>query len=221
VAKRAGQEREAMRFVAYIRAAGFDPMPCDHQSYHSYRACLQRQYGTIRAGMDQESGRQARLAGRRLVRLSTLKGAAGDIVPNELPSVVQSNPMCEVRRSPSTNSKIPATSLSSVTTTLPGNPTKKDLANCRRKLRHVDYLSALFHLIRLGDLGLHAYPCELCDGIHVGHHPDRVKLRDAKEELASIEARIEALAVEHRKLEDRRTLLFALLDQLLEDTPDC
>jgi two-component sensor histidine kinase len=48
-----------------------------------------------------------------------------------------------------------------------------------------------------------------------------VKLRDAKEELASIEARIEALAVEHRKLEDRRTLLFALLDQLLEDTPDC
>jgi hypothetical protein len=220
VTKRTSKEyrakQDSMRLVVYIRAAGFDPTPFDHRSFQSYRACLQRQYDSLRASMDRESGQRARLAGRKLVRLYTLKGAAGDVVPNELPFAVQSSRRGEGRHSgrPSNDLDMPSPALAVATS----SPTEREIANCRRKLRHFDYLSALFHLIRLGDPGLHAYPCELCDGIHVGHHPDRVKLRDLKEELVSIEARIAALEVERRQFEERRNLLFALHEQLLKDT---
>jgi hypothetical protein len=219
VAKRMSKEyrakRDAMRLVAYIRAVGFDPSPFDHGSFQSYRACLQKQYDTLRASMDRESGQRARLAGRKLVRLHTLKGAAGDVVPNELPFTVRSSRRGEGRHNslPSNERDVPSPVLAVAT----ANPSGREIANCRRKLRHVDYLSALFHLIRLGDPGLHAYPCELCDGIHVGHHPDRVKSRDLKEELISIEARIAALEVERRQLEERRTSLSAH-EKRLKDT---
>jgi hypothetical protein len=205
-----------MRLVVYIRAAGFDPTPFDHPTFQSYRACLQQQYVTLRAGMDKESGRQARLAGRKLVRLHTLKRAAGDALPDQIPSAVRSNRRdagCHSGR-PSVHLSVPSPVLSSATSS-PSRPTDRETVNCRRKLRHVNYLSALFHLARLGDVGLHAYPCELCDGIHVGHHPDRVRLRDLEQEVASITARLEVLATERDQLETRRALLSARREQLL------
>ena len=79
---------EAMRLVAYIRTAGVEPIPFNHRDLQAYRADLQRQYQTLRSSMDEEAGRQARLAGRALVRLKTLDGAAGDVVPiNVSPSL--------------------------------------------------------------------------------------------------------------------------------------
>jgi hypothetical protein len=43
--------------------------------------------------------------------------------------------------------------------------------SCLRKLRHLDYLSALQHATRLNDDGsLVIYPCPVCGGLHVGHY---------------------------------------------------
>jgi hypothetical protein len=211
------QKRHAMWLIAHIRAIGAEPLPFAHQSYRSYLAALQLQYDTTRAGMDKESRRQARLAARALMRRHTLNGFAPDVMPLKLTSsVVPSKEPAEVHRSPSTGNTLDTASLSS-RNTLHTKRTARDIENCKRKLRHTNYLSALFHLVSLGDVGLHAYPCEFCDGIHVGHHPDRVRLRVVNEELASIAAGLEALAVERRHLEERKTSLVALREKLLDD----
>ena len=41
--------------------------------------------------------------------------------------------------------------------------------NCRRKLCHPDYLSALMHARRLNDDELIIYPCPICHHLHIGH----------------------------------------------------
>src|SRR5260370_29422072 len=64
--------RQAMWLIAHVRATGAEPLPFEHNSYRSYLSGLQRQYNAIRATMDKESGRRARLAGRALAPLSTL-----------------------------------------------------------------------------------------------------------------------------------------------------
>jgi hypothetical protein len=46
----------------------------------------------------------------------------------------------------------------------------RDRRNCRRKLRHPHYLSALLHARRLRqDDNLGIYPCPICRRLHVGH----------------------------------------------------
>lgn len=72
----------------------------------------------------------------------------------------------------------------------------RDVWNCKRKLRHVEYLSALLHASRLGDPDLDVYPCPVCAGLHVGHDPDRLKRRTLAKELASIERRIAQSSLE-------------------------
>jgi hypothetical protein len=41
--------------------------------------------------------------------------------------------------------------------------------NCRRKLCHPHYLSALLHARRLQDDTLLIYPCRFCHYLHIGH----------------------------------------------------
>ena len=41
--------------------------------------------------------------------------------------------------------------------------------NCRRKLCHPHYLSALLHARRLQDDTLIIYPCRFCHNLHIGH----------------------------------------------------
>ena len=46
----------------------------------------------------------------------------------------------------------------------------RDRRNCRRKIRHPHYLSALLHACRLRqDENLIIYPCSVCQHLHVGH----------------------------------------------------
>jgi hypothetical protein len=46
----------------------------------------------------------------------------------------------------------------------------RDRRNCRRKVRHPHYLSALLHACRLRqDADLIIYPCNVCQHLHVGH----------------------------------------------------
>jgi hypothetical protein len=44
-----------------------------------------------------------------------------------------------------------------------------DRWNCRRKLCHPHYLSALLHARRLQDDTLLIYPCRFCHNLHIGH----------------------------------------------------
>jgi hypothetical protein len=216
--KKRRARQHAMWLIAHIRGAGAQPLPFEQNGYRSYLSNLQRQYNTIRAGMDRESQRQARLAGRALVRLNTLEGVAADVMPIDLPPAVQSSRTTVARYSvhDSTSSGIPAPAPPGATAPL-SSPKKRDVWNCRRKLRHVDHLSALLHLVRLGDPDMHAYRCSVCFGIHVGHDPDRVSLRTLSDEVTSIEARLAALTVEHSQLQERRISLLNLRERLLND----
>lgn len=216
----------AMWLIAHIRAAGAEPLPYEQNSCRSYLSNLQRQYNAIRDGMDKEAGRKARLAGRALVRLNTLEGVAAGVMPVDLPSAVQSSRASDSGYSVhhSSRSDIPAPSPIESTAPLSG-PTKRDVWNCRRKLRHVHYLSALLHLVRLGDPNMHAYPCSVCFGIHVGHGPDQARLRTLSDEVDSITARLAALAMEHSQLLEHRISLLSLRERLLNNvfelTEDC
>jgi hypothetical protein len=43
-------------------------------------------------------------------------------------------------------------------------------AECGRKLRHFDYLSAMLHAVNVPDNeSVVIYPCSYCDSLHVGH----------------------------------------------------
>jgi hypothetical protein len=198
--------REAMRLVAYIRTAGVEPIPFNHRDFQAYRADIQRQYQTLRSSMDEEAGRQARLAGRALVRLKTLDGAAGDVVP------INVSPGRKHQRT----AQAPTPSISVAPRP---DPTLRDLQNCRRKLRHLNFLSALHHAKRLGDPDLHVYPCPICSGLHVGHNPDRMQLRDLGRELAAIESRMATLKLEEHKLRQSKAALLQV-QELLHKTQE-
>jgi hypothetical protein len=154
-----------MRLIAYIRAVGAEPLPFDHRSFAAYRADLQRQYQALRSSMDDEEGRQARLKGRALVRLRTMEGAAGDIVPMNLPSGKK------LRAGDGSKLKDSMPQILELSSSVEEmrKPVLEDVRNCKRKLRHLNLLSALQHAARLGDPDLHVYPCPVCSGLHVGH----------------------------------------------------
>jgi hypothetical protein len=40
---------------------------------------------------------------------------------------------------------------------------------CRRKLRHENYLSAMHHAMQLSQEDIVIYPCGICNGLHLGH----------------------------------------------------
>jgi hypothetical protein len=85
-------------------------------------------------------------------------------------------------------------------------------ANCRRKLRHTNFLTALIHADRLGDDDLRIYPCSVCQGLHVGHDPEptaRVRRRIIHE-LRSLKRRL-------RELERKRVGLLARQSKLVAD----
>jgi hypothetical protein len=195
--------REAMRLVAYIRALGREPLPFNHQSVTAYRADLQRQYQAIRYGMDDETGREARLKGRALVRLRTLEGAAGDAVPANVPP--PKNPSVGIERISQSQPQTPTSPDSGIS-----GRTLRDVRNCKRKLRHAHFLSALHHAARLGDVDLHIYPCPVCSGLHVGHDRNRMRVKDIERELETIEERLIRLQSEGERLQARKSALLQI-----------
>ncbi len=66
------------------------------------------------------------------------------------------------------------------------------LSTCLRKLRHIDYLSALLHAERVPrNETVVIYPCEYCGGLHVGHSVMAPpKNRELLRKLARTEQRI-------------------------------
>ncbi len=83
--------------------------------------------------------------------------------------------------------------------------------NCRRKLCHPDYLSALMHARKLNDDELVIYPCRLCQHLHIGHKmkqrtPQQKKkarlerrIADTRNQLAQLRRALQKLLAEEAK----------------------
>ena len=84
------------------------------------------------------------------------------------------------------------------------------LWNRRRKLRHVDFWSAVLHIRHLGEEGIRIYNRDICGGLYNGHDPTHelaTQRRQMKQELISIEAQIQALKCKQFRMEERRNIL--------------
>ena len=82
--------------------------------------------------------------------------------------------------------------------------------NCRRKLCHPDYLSALMHARRLNDDELIIYPCRICHHLHIGHMKQRTpqqkkkarlerRIAEARQQLAQLRRNLQKLLAEEAK----------------------
>jgi hypothetical protein len=88
---------------------------------------------------------------------------------------------------------------------------RREVWNCRRKLRHTNFLTALMHARLLQDDDLRIYPCSVCQGLHVGHDPER-RARERRQiilELRSLERRLQELERERVRLLARHSQLVA------------
>jgi hypothetical protein len=91
--------RTAMRFAVYIRALGAEPLPFGRKTYRAYAVALQRQYDELLRTVEPAIAREARIAGRALIRKQTLPVAAGDLFPTQQPPrVAKSSSKCSVHR---------------------------------------------------------------------------------------------------------------------------
>lgn len=86
----------------------------------------------------------------------------------------------------------------------------KERWNCRRKLCHPHYLSALLHARKLGDDNLLIYPCRICHCLHIGHMkqhtPHQMKklqlerrIFQARQQLAQLRRNLQKLLAEEAK----------------------
>lgn len=86
----------------------------------------------------------------------------------------------------------------------------KERWNCRRKLCHPDYLSALMHARRLNDDQLIIYPCRICYYLHIGHMKQRTpqqtkklqlerRIFQARQQLAQLRRNLQKLLAEEAK----------------------
>ena len=83
--------------------------------------------------------------------------------------------------------------------------------NCRRKLCHPDYLSALMHARRLNDDELIIYPCRICHHLHIGHMKPPLtayqkkklrlerKIAEVSRQLAQLRCNLQKLLAEETK----------------------
>ena len=88
----------------------------------------------------------------------------------------------------------------------------RDRRNCRRKLRHSHYLSALLHARKLRqDENLTIYPCPFCQYLHVGH------ARMMSKRLTAPEKKKARLRRKIAQVQQQLAQLHRNLKQLLDD----
>ena len=221
-------KRAALRLVVYIKCLGGEPLPFAHVDYREYAAALQSQYDKLKQTLDSVTVQEARKAGRLLIRRKsltvTMEKALPAIPPNPLGIGHSHDPSNTM---PSTEREGNASELClRKPEKLRQRAIVKDLRNCQRKMRHLDYLSALKHACRLGD-DINIYPCHLCGGLHVGHNPSSEKVKERKKvsrRLNVIVKRLEVLDRERHYLESERRTLIAghagLCSSPLEAVPE-
>jgi hypothetical protein len=144
-------KRTALRFAVYIRGLGGEPLPFAHTDYRAYTVALQRQYDNLRLALDPTVVKEARAAGRILIRRQSLAVAAGNSI-SAIPSIAhctdyQQNPSHAVSllKTASAQRRGESSMVEAEAGNLPKTQRQsaKDAWNCRRKIRHSDYLSAI------------------------------------------------------------------------------
>ena len=135
--------RAAMRLALYIKTMGAEPLPFEHTDFVSYQNDLEKQAEELKLHFGSKKDKEARRAVRGLIKATSLSIAAAGLVPLHSLTPVRTVPNNRLRR------------------------------QCRRKLVHTNFLSALRHAHQLaqrsGDSNLRIYPCLVCNGIHIGH----------------------------------------------------
>jgi hypothetical protein len=209
---RPGRNRRlAWRLGLYINALGGIPSPYTGQPLPTYAEVLQQQYHRLREELGPGASRAARIAGRAAIRKHGLAKAAskfaspGGSTPDSLRGTVDEPKQQDPPKSRKDTSNVaePASEVG-----------RRELSNCRRKLRHTNFLTALMHADRLDD-DLRIYPCPLCQGLHVGHDPEprARQRRRIVHELQSLERRLQELERERVRLLTRQSELVAERDR--------
>jgi hypothetical protein len=219
---RPGRNRRLVwRLTLYIKALGGIPNHHTGQHLPTYVAELQRQYQRLREELGPEACRASRIAVRAAIRKYGLARAASEFACSDRPNLDNvRGPVAEQKQQNSPSRPLVAMNLAE-----PASVTsRRELSNCRRKLRHTNFLSALLHASQLRDDDLLIYPCPLCDGLHVGHDPER-KLRRYRKivaELRSLQRRLQELEHKRVRLLVRRSELIAERDLAghKEETPE-
>jgi hypothetical protein len=214
VAKLSKHRRLALRFCIYIKALGAVPLAYQGQSVEAYAIVLQKQYENLRHECGAEASRAALIAGRAKIKE---KGFAE--IAAEFPFAVP--PTRKKRRGPKTPTDSRPTEQSAPATSRNGSERlrKGELYNCRRKFRHINYLSALLHARRLHDDDLHIYGCDICDGLHVGHDASASARRRRRitKQLVALQTKIEELDRERTQLRRQQLQLRSELTCVLEE----
>ena len=186
-------KREALRLAIYIRMLGKSPVVSETNDWGVRATELRKQYESARGSTEAEKGRQGRIAGRGLIRKYGLVGAAQILLPEIFRNVSACDDLPFADRCRPDSKRY----------------TSKETWNCRRKLKHVDLLSALRHAEALGDPEMVVYACMICGALHVGHHPLRAKIDKITSKLRMIAEDLSLLNRRRAELINRRYMLLA------------
>jgi hypothetical protein len=204
--------RLVWRLSLYINALGGTPIPSTGQPLPTYAEELQRQYQRLREERRPEVSRAARIVGRTAIRKHGLRAAASKLAcPGRSDLEDHRGTIDELKQQDSLESRQETSNVAGPASEV----SRRDLLNCRRKLRHTNFLTALMHAARLDDDDLRVYPCGVCKGLHVGHDPGR-RARERRRtihELQSLERRLQELERERVRLLARQSDLVAERDR--------
>jgi hypothetical protein len=206
--KMSKDRRYVLRLALYIEVMGSVPSVYGGQPLSAYAIVLQQQYQALRHDLGPEASAAARGAGRELIRT---KG---------FPEIQKMFAclLSPVYRQPDGGTHEGTSVIYRAVTSEAEKERllRKGRLNCRRKLRHLDYLTALLHARRLEEQDLNIYPCSICGGLHVGHRPDAVaqRRRFIVKELKSLDRRTREIEQSYAGLVDRRKNLAAELETM-------
>jgi len=209
-------EARAMRLAVYIRELGVPPVALRGADYLGWERALQKQYQQLRESLGKEAGQAARVRGRSLIRKQGLREAVGELVP----PVPRTDRKKGSRAQPVHSDGSAQTSVEPMAAALhPRSVAVPNPVTCQRKYRHVNFLTAMLHARRIHSPGLHVYPCDICDGLHVGHdltseqtkraRAVRKRLRSIDRQLASLVRQSDKLRKERQSLLTEQGLAFA------------
>jgi hypothetical protein len=88
---------------------------------------------------------------------------------------------------------------------------------CRRKLCHTDYLSALWQARRLAEENISIYPCNVCNGLHLGHDRLRYAAHCDREGRAKVNSLLRRIRV-HESVIAKHIVATCSLRMELENT---
>jgi hypothetical protein len=187
-------QRRALRYAIYIRLLGDEPLSFEHSDYGAYELELHAQFALLCLKAGAHAARSARKRGEDLIRRKGVFATAAELSNPSATALVSARDSATEERSDGRHS-----------------PTRTEKCNCRRKVRHARFWSALSHAAQLHDPNLCVYTCAVCNGLHVGHN--RAERRPKAEE--TVRNQLDAINQAIRQLDrgrihlrrEKRTLL--------------